>query len=254
MRPNGIAVLIPSSGRHVSIDWCAAIRQLAFPVGMNQFWYISKLQEDSPMQRDAQREMLAETAVKINAEYVMWIDDDTVPPATAINELFYELAQRPNAAICGGIYCTKENPSSPIVFMEFGAGPFWQWTVGDKFKCAGLGTGCMMVRTSVFKEIEKPWFRDTSEAGLNDFEDRNGVKVRITSRGGTDDLYFCKKVREKGYDIIAHGGILPVHIDYNDHDKVYKLPRSSYPVTSYQEKLDAVNAGLPDSEKKILLP
>lgn len=252
-KPNGIAVLVPSSGRHVCIEWAAAFRQLMFPVGMNQIWSISKADPNKGHQRDVQREALAEAAVRANSEYMFWLDDDTIPPPRAIQELFFVLAQNPKAAICGGIYCTKEEPPSPIVFMDFGAGPHWQWTMGDVFKCAALGTGCMLVRTSIMQHIPKPWFKDTSEALLLDTEDRNGFNLPMVGREGTDDVYFCKKVIDAGYDIIAHGGILPVHVDYNDNDKGYKLPTNSYPVVSYGEKLAAVNAGLPEGQKKILL-
>ena len=250
-RPNGLAVLVPSSGRHVCIEWAMAMASLSFPVGMNHFWYVSKANGQGHT-RDQQREALAEMAIKINAEFMLWIDDDTVPPATAAQELFFVLSQNPKAAICGGIYCTKEEPPSPIVFLELGAGPHWQWTLGDVFKCAGIGTGCMMVRTEVMKHLPKPWFKDTSEAKLGEFEDRNGEPMRVVGRSGTDDTFFCDLVSKAGYDIIAHGGVLPVHVDY-ETGNTYKLPKNSYPVTSYAEKLEAVNAGLPEGQKKIIL-
>jgi hypothetical protein len=239
-KPNGIAVLIPSSGRNVCVEWAVRMAQLAYPVGMNHFWFIDRADPAAKgSTRDTQRERLAEKAVDMNSEFMMWIDDDTVPPPNAVTELFYVLSQNPKAAICGGIYCTKEVPPSPIVFMELGGGPYWQWTLGDVFKCKGLGTGCMMVRTSVMKDIPKPWFKDTSESTPGDIEDRGGVLLRIAGRTGTDDTYFCKKVDEAGYEILAHGGVLPTHVDYSsDPMKVYKLPLNSYPVTSYKSKLD----------------
>lgn len=252
-KPNGIVVLIPSNGRNPCIEWAAALASLSYPVGMNHFLYISKADPNGGHTRAEQREMLAQMALKINAEYMMWLDDDTIPPATTIQELFYVLAQNPKAAICGGIYCTKSHPSEPIVFLELGGGPHWTWTLGDIFKCAGLGTGCMMVRTSVLKELSKPWFEDTSKAILGETEIRNGERINVAARTGTDDLYFCKKVAEAGYDIIAHGGVLPVHVDYANNNTPYKIPKNSYPVISYQEKLDAVNATLPEGQKKVLL-
>ena len=251
-KPHGIAILIPSNGRHTSIDWAMTIRQLSFPVGMHQFWYMLKSDPSAGHTRDFQRETLADMALKVNAEFAMWIDDDTLPPPNAVQELYFVLSQNPKAGICGGIYCTKEQIPSPLVFMELGGGPHWQWTIGDVFKCAGLGTGCMMVRTEAFRKIAKPWFRDSSESKLGDTEDRGEITIRVAGRSGTDDLFFCKKVAEAGYDIIAHGGVLPAHQDYST-DLFYKLPKNSFPVTSYQEKLDKANATLPEGQKKIIL-
>ena len=254
-KPNGIVLLIPSNGRNTCIEWAAALASFSYPVGMNHFLYMSKADPDGGHTRAEQREMLADMAVKINSEYMMWIDDDTVCPATTIQELFYILAQNPKAAIAGGIYCTKSHPSEPIVFLELGGGPHWLWTMGDVFPCKGLGTGCMMVRTSVLKDLPKPWFQDTSKSIAGETEVRGGETINVAARTGTDDLYFCKKVSEAGYDIIAHGGILPVHVDYSTTPNVpYKLPKNSYPVTSYQQKLDALNATLPPDKQKVLLP
>ena len=254
-KPNGIVVLVPSNGRPVCMEWAAALASFTYPVGMNHFLYVSKTDPNAGHTRAEQREMLAEMAVKINAEYMMWIDDDTVCPAGTIQELFYILAQNPNVAIAGGIYCTKSHPAEPIVFLELGGGPHWRWTLGDIFPCAGLGTGSMMVRTSVLKELPKPWFQDTSKATLGETEVRGGETINVAGRTGTDDLYFCKKVAEAGYGIVAHGGVLPVHVDYSVTPHVpYKLPKNSYPVTSYAEKLDALNATLPPDQQRVLLP
>jgi len=254
-KPNGIAILIPSSGRDVCLEWALAIKALVPPVGVNQFMFVSKANPDEPdaskrFTRAQQRESLAEKAVMVNSEFMMWLDDDTLPPSTAMQELFFVLAQNPKAAICGGIYCTKTNPPEPLVFLELGGGVHWRWTLGDVFKCAGLGTGCMMVRTSVMQDIPKPWFQDTSDSKLGDMERIGELDMKITGRTGTDDVYFCKKVSEAGYDILAHGGVLPAHYGAG---KFYKIPTNSYPVVSYQEKLDAVNAGLPEGQKKIIL-
>ena len=202
--------------------------------------------------RAQQREQLVESALKVNPEYLFWIDDDTIPPPSALLELFFVLAQNPKAAICGGIYCTKTEPPQPIVFMDYGAGPHWLWTFGDIFKCKGLGTGCMLVRAEVMSKIEKPWFKDTAESKPGDTETINGHVVNIASRTGTDDIYFCKKVDDAGYDIIAHGGILPAHMDYAT-DLVYKIPDNSYPAVSHAKQLAAYNAGLPDGPKKVIL-
>lgn len=255
---NGVALLLPTRALGhlalpaVCIEWTAAMMQLAYPVGMNHYISISKRQT-AAMTRAQQREQLAEESLKVGAEFSMWIDDDTIPPATAVQELVYVARQNPNAGIVGGIYCTKTTPSEPIVFMELGAGVHWYWTLGDVFKCAGLGTGCMLVRNSIMKDIPKPWFKDISEANLGETETHGDMVVNVARREGTDDVYFCQKVTDAGYDIIAHGGVLPVHVDY-ETGIGYKIPQNSYPVTSYQKKLDALNATLPPDQQRILLP
>ncbi len=122
--------------------------------------------------------------------------------------------------VIGGIYCTKTDPPEPIVFKELGAGPFYNWKVGDVFECKGLGAGCMLIKTEVFKHISKPWFLEPDEIFV---DAKDGVARNV----GTDDLYFCQKVTEAGFKIMAHGGVLPVHIDIDG--RMYTLPIDSYP-------------------------
>jgi len=231
----GIAVCVASSGRPVPIEWAMAIATLAYPVGANHAWMISKADPNNEyMTRDIQRETLAERALALGTEFLMFFDDDTVPPAHAIQSLWYVMTQNPNAAIVGGIYVTKSEHPEAIVYKEIGGGAFWTWTLGDIFPCAGLGLGCMMIRLSALKNVPKPWFKDT----LGNTEQRKemigDVLCDIVSDQGTDDLYLCKKVAEAGYEIIAHGGVLPLHI--GEDGQQYTLPEDSYPVKSYMEK------------------
>jgi len=190
--------------------------------------------------RGAQRQALLERAIEIGAEYAIFLDDDTVCPAATMQQLHYVLANTPNAAICGGIYCTKTPIPMPIVFQEIGGGPFYDWTLGDIFECKGLGTGCMMIRTSLVKDIPKPWFYEACEAPADEMVDLPGGKVNLAKRTGTDDLYFCQKVSDAGLKIMAHGGVLPVHMDQDG--KYYTLPPDCHPCKSFDEKQAALKS------------
>jgi len=253
----GVCVVIPSSGRYVPIEFAMSMAMLAYPVGMNHAWQISKADPKcKTMTRDIQRETLAEKALALGAEFMMCFDDDTVPPSHAIQSLWYVLSQNPKAAIAGGIYCTKSDFPEPIVYMNLGDGAFWNWTLGDVFKCAGIGTGCMMVRLSALKNIPKPWFQD-SLGNSQPYKTKIGdLELNVVDDKRSDDLYFCTKVAEAGYEIIAHGGVLPLHFDQDGQS--YHLPDDSYPMVSYMKKREEfVKKGLDPTnlkESKISVP
>jgi hypothetical protein len=231
----GITVVVPSSGRPVPIEWALGIATLSYPVGMSHAWLVNKKGTDDPnFTRAEQRETLAERAAALGSEYIMCFDDDTVPPAHAIQSLWYVLSQHPEAAICGGIYCSKEDKPSPLVFKELGAGPFWNWTLGDIFPCKSLGLGCMMVRMSALKALPKPWFLDFSKSDPGRKEKVGEIEIAITGDTGTDDSYLCQKMTEAGHVILAHGGVLPMHI--GEDGRQYVLPEDSYPIQSYLKK------------------
>jgi hypothetical protein len=114
----------------------------------------------------------------------------------------------------------EEGASTPVIYKENGKGAHWNWKVGDVFNVESAGTGCMMIRTEVFKHLEKPYFKTVEEyIEIND---------QIGCQKITDDIYFCKKVKAAGFNIIAHGGVLCGHYDVK-HDKIFTLPEDSFP-------------------------
>lgn len=232
---NGVAMLCPSSGRGVTIEWAMALATFQYPVGLSVAWFLCKGSD-----RAAQRETLMTRGLEIGADWLMWIDDDTISPNYTVQQLHYQLQCHPDAAICGGIYCTKAPQPEPLVFREIGGGPCYDWKLGDVFECKGLGTGCMMIRSAALKDIPQPWFQEVTAAPVGKTANYNGVQVPVNKENGTDDLYFCQKVTDAGWKIYAHGGVLPVHVDQDG--KYYTLPIDSPPCSEHREALKAMAA------------
>lgn len=224
----GIALGLTFSARPICPEWAISIAQINYPMGTNTAVIACKSTYESAIPIAEARQQIMEKAIEMGVKYLLYIDDDTAPPVHIARELMYQLEQPDNqdVAICGGIYCSKRDPAEPLVFTEFGHGVHWNWKVGDVFECAGIGTGAMMVRTAACEKLPKPWFKTTdipaTETTWREME--------------TDDLYFCRKVRDAGYRILANGKVLPIHLDYRIQKdggliwKPYMLPENSYPV------------------------
>lgn len=221
----GVFIGVASSGRLVDVRWSMSLVPLAHgvPVGMHAEWRI----EVGP-DRAKNREILAELAVKAGARYLFFLDDDTFCENFTLKSLIYEMEKDPNIMICGGIYTTKEPLPQPLVFKKIGAGPYWAWKKDDVFDCEGLGTGCMMIRCEHLAQIPKPWFLEPHETPKGETMEVAGEQVPVAFRAGTEDLYFCQKVTAAGYRIVAHGGVLPLHMD--SIGMLYGLPPDSYPM------------------------
>ena len=43
----------------------------------------------------------------------------------------------------------------------------------------------------------------------------------------TDDFYLCMKVAKLGWKFLAHGGVLPLHVD--DGNRAWALPAGTWP-------------------------
>jgi len=219
-----VAIGVASSGRYVPLEWGLALYGLAVPPGTN-----TTLLPVKGVQRDVAREGIAEKATEIGARNVLFFDDDNPPPPDTLYKLLSAMENADDdVAVVAGIYCTKTNPPTPLVWLEEGEGCHWRWKQGDIFPCKVIATGCMMIRTKALARIPKPWFRDVTspaqavELGLIP-ADHNSVHFEMT-----DDVYFCRKVREAGFRILAHGGVLPGHWDQDGN--VYFLPDDSYPM------------------------
>jgi predicted O-methyltransferase YrrM len=165
---------------------------------------------------DAGRINAAKNAVQLRSKFLWFVDDDTVPPPDAGRHLIYLLEQNgpPHGKVmaAAAVYTTRSSPPEPLVFREQGAGPDWDWKVGEVLKRWGAGTGCMVINTEVFQHLPEPWFKTISES----------------SDRWSDDLYFCDLLAQAGFELMVHGGILCHHYDY-EKGTIYQLPRNSYP-------------------------
>lgn len=227
-----VIIAYPFSGRFVPPEWGISISVFRFPPGISTAYVFTK-----GMKRDLARTFLVEKAIEAGAEYLLFIDDDTAPPADAPIHLISALDQADeDVAVCGGIYTTKSEPAMPLVYKEELAGPFWRWKYGEIFECAIVGTGCMLIRLDALKDIPKPWFRD-----IVSVEDAAGDPIAFDPNGPqpdsfmmTDDVYFCKKLALHGKKILAHGGVLPMHISQDGTPHV--LAPDSYPIKGVKEQ------------------
>ena len=203
----GLAVSIVSGRATCPVEMVTSMSMQSWPTNTN-LQMVNVYGTDT----DLGRTSAVKDAREKNCKHIWFIDDDTVPPFDAGRNLLYLLEQHPKAMVAAGVYCTRSMPPEPIVYREQGAGADWDWKVGETFQRWGAGTGCMMINLEVFDHIEEPWFLTTNTA-----EHRE-----------TDDLYFCRKVSEAGFELWVDGGILCHHYDM-ERGAVYMLPRNSYP-------------------------
>ena len=214
----GLAICVPFSGRPVAPEWALCFAAQNYPLNMKRYMYAVKGKEVG----ESRNEMVL-NAIKAQAKYVWFLDDDVAPPFHAVRSLINQLENADEKTmVCGGIYCYKYSPTEPVVFRGEGLGAFWKWKQGDVFEVTSIGTGCMLIKTEVFDKIPKPWFKtvDTAEFQQN------------------DDLYWCQKVREAGFKILADGNVLTTHLDWDSdaQDFVpYELPDDCYPLRPVTE-------------------
>ena len=179
---------------------------------------------------DEARNWLAEQALAIGAKYLFFWDEDVLVPPHLLRELIFLLEHYPKYGVVGGIYCLKTPRPEPMVFRGTGTGPFWDWKVGEVFEVTGIAMGCTVIRTDVFKDVPKPWFKTVS--------DHDGELDNIhLSTEYTEDLWFCRQLTEHtDWKIAAHGGLVCPHVDINTGVQ-YTLHPDSKPMRMFKMPL-----------------
>lgn len=267
---------IPHDGKPVVFEWGFTLAQLHPPMNFDTRMTVV---QGKPVAEA--REQIAEEAVKVGAKYLFFFGTDVTFPPFTLRQLIWHLDHYPKYAVAGGIYCHKSPPQSPMVFRGNGLGPYMDWKVGEVFDVSGMGMDCTLIRTDIFKYLEKPWFKTVDDAsqfleGINNYS------------MWTEDLWFCYKVKNtclkckkhskfhrtlddgkeqnmaadvsasdwiadhkfEPYGVMADGGILADHWDTQSHTK-YSLPIGSKPFQRYpmgKKKVADFGCGMePDS-------
>jgi hypothetical protein len=131
------------------------------------------------------RKRLVKTAIQIKADYIWFVDTDMAFAPGILEALLHD-----SKDIVGANYNQKVIPLHSTVKMADENGklindPNWK-SPSETFECFSIATGCLLVKTSVFSNIPKPWFFYEDD----DSDDDVG-----------EDIWFCMQARKAGYKI-----------------------------------------------------
>ena len=163
--------------------------------------------------------MCAERAIAENARYLMFIDADMVFRPDDV----YRLMER-NVDVVGGLAFGKAAPYPPVcatfrsdgfpVNCMYGLPDFYdKMQEGALVDVYGTGTGFMLIKTEVLKEVKPPRFMFPWTKKYN-----VGSDEPFWGYGG-EDYYFCKKARLAGFRVCTDFGVRVGHVG----TKVYSV-------------------------------
>lgn len=143
---------------------------------------------------------------KCDADYLFFIDSDMAFPPDVLNKLMAL-----DKDIAGALYFHRNPPHIPLVYTKMKKGKGFDPILNypDKpFECDAVGTGLMLIKKKVIKHFK----------GTYPF---NHIRVSDEFELG-DDLSFCKRAKEAGFEIwcdptIPTGHITRQAITQNDY-------------------------------------
>jgi len=127
-----------------------------------------------------QRENLVEKAKEVKSEYILWLDSDMIFPPTTILRL---LNHGKNFVACN--YMKRSLPLKTVAYKEINN---WESYLPLKpqnklIKVEGVGLGCVLMKTQLFDDLEKPYFEFTYNKEKDEWLG--------------EDFNLCKKLRNQ---------------------------------------------------------
>ena len=174
MKPTTVLICIPS-GKVVDAELLVqAVDLMAHPDGA-----LKRLCNPRICYVTTARNMGVHDAQQLDADYLLFIDADMEFPPDTLQRL---LAHQ--KAIVGATYCKRSVPHT-ILGEVLGGGDIRERT--GLVEMATLPAGCLLIRTSVFSRLTKPYFRLP-------FDETSGLEE-------SDDFTFCRRARTVGLGI-----------------------------------------------------
>jgi len=148
---------------------------------------------------DRARQMCVEAAFKEEADYLLFIDDDTILPLNAAKTLL-PLLEPEDVISASGVSFQRGYPYMPMVY-RFKDFDFSDRTTANQlvppfplepFEVSANGMGVSLLKVKLLKEIPEPCFG------------RDGP--------GTEDFYFYRKASEKKFKSLVHPDVTALHM------------------------------------------
>jgi len=217
----GIGLGIITRG-NISIKWMMHMKRVEKHIPIGMFWKYIIVEGRS--WADARNEVVLR-AKNEKFRYLMFIDDDTFIPEDAIIKLLS--VDKP---LISGVYWTKSDNSSPVIFEKFGGGPMFKFPIDEIFPIAGSGAGCLLIDMKVFDEFDKNNIQYFKENWVMEFDDGRKLICPIG-----EDHYLFYMANKLGFQAYCHGGVLCDHYDMINK-RFYPSPETVREITGTKLK------------------
>lgn len=133
-------------------------------------------------------------------EWMGLVDIDMTFPKDAFNVML-DAAEANNLKIVTGIYFKKNMEGNDVVAWKYDCDHRLIEPVldGTLQKVEIMGMGCCIIHREVLEKIGYPWFK-------------YGPLHENVDLLSTEDIQFCNRAKEEGYDIWAHTGVICGHL------------------------------------------
>lgn len=184
------------AGMHLPSDWTAVDSNSRVPLIQSRFASLA-----------ASLNFIGDMFMQTGREWLFLMNDDHVyPPNTILKLLAHD------KDFVTGVYTKKQVPFEPILYDRINddgtlRSKKFRKGEGGLVPIVGCGDGVLLIRRTVLEKIPQPWWEMSSPDSPDLI---------------TQDLIFCKKVREAGFEMwadldtsVGHIALMPIWAERN---------------------------------------
>lgn len=188
---NKVIIAVPPCEQPAAVEWGVNLAGMRWPLNTVAEYSSQDGEGEDPV---VLRNYVAGYALATKARYIWFLNNDVLPPSWTTTRLIESMRADPSIMVCAGMSLTNVPESTDFseVTATFTDGQS-QWELLNISPGHSVNLECTIVRAEVFDKIEEPWFKE--ENGLS------------------SEAFFCKKVMDAGYKVVAHSGVLCGSVD-----------------------------------------
>lgn len=219
-------VRIPAT---VPIQWLKSQMQLVNPLNTAMVY----MTQHGTYAGEA-RQVLTKNALRVVQEdgYILYWDDDTLPPDLGLFTMMNYMEQHPEVGLLSAVYCTRTEPCEPVLYKASTTGVCWDFTMGSEAQpeeVYAAGAGFMLVRAAA---VQKAIEMNPDEPVWADMKVSYSPGEKLDKEWGPvtwgHDLRFCRLIAAAGYKVMVDGRVECGHLDI-ESQHIFYLPDNCLP-------------------------
>lgn len=215
----------------VPVHLLIALQNLQIPLNTTT----SMLVESSRLS-PAARQIMTKRAIELGAKYILYWDDDTIPPPLALYTMYNWMTRNPQAGALSAVYVSRQDPCEPFVYRAHGEGAYWDFPMGPKawpVPIFGAGAGFLLARVEAIQDVMEKMNGDN--LGTEDeipiwmdertmpYDEENKDCGATRSIHWGHDIRFCNLLNRHGWQTYVDGRVLCGHLDIQS-GKMFMVP------------------------------
>ena len=178
------------------------------------------------------RQIMTKNALRAGVKYILYWDDDTLPPPLGLFTLHNWMERHPEAGAISGVYTTRTEPNEPLIYTEQGNGAAWDFEMGPGAQpepIMGAGAGFLLARAEAVADVIEKMKAENGGEEVPIWADEQIAKGQDGAPRAHfwgHDVRFCKLLNEWGWPVYVHGEVLCGHLDIAT-GKIFEVPKDA---------------------------